>query len=193
MVKCLDHFGRNYHDFTDRTAICDEVSKTLNQRLTVYRLRAWLLDVVCDILIVALSLMSVGIWLVNRYEQNGLFSSWTRCNHYQMETHNDRSGLLDNNSCHWKTWSLCTDSELGGSTRYWVGRSFDAALCWLVNKNTIERASYHERVVLFRHGSITIKRRRTISMLNYYWNQKSWSLCTDSELGCLMWYATSWS
>ena len=49
------------------TAICDEVSKTLNQRLTVYRLRAWLLDVVCDILIVALSLMSVSIGLVNNY------------------------------------------------------------------------------------------------------------------------------
>ena len=136
MVKYLDHFGRNCHDFLDWTAICDEVSKTLNQRLTVYRLRAWLLDVVCDILIVALSLMSVGIWLVNNYEQNELFSSWTRCNHYQMETHNDRSGLLDNNSCNRNTWSLCTDSELGGSTRYWVGRSFDAALCWLVNKNT---------------------------------------------------------
>lgn len=28
MVKCLGHFGRSAYDFTDGTAICDEVGKS---------------------------------------------------------------------------------------------------------------------------------------------------------------------
>ena len=151
-------------------------------------------NVVCDILIVALSLMSVGIWLVNRYEQNGLFSSWTRCTHNQMETHNNRSGLLDNNSCHRNTWSLCTDSELGGSTRYWVGRSFDATLCWLVDKNT----SWAVLLITNALFSFDMARLQSnVDVQSACWTttetERAGHCAPTQSLAARMWYATSWS